>query len=73
MYKQRCMMVLKKRKMYDNQLKQYMNQQFTLDQVAFTSESIQNTLEMVISSITAGQDDERGSRNSKVGHEGHGC
>lgn len=47
MYKQRCLMVLKKRKMYDNQLKNYMSQQMTLDQVAFTSESIQNTLEMV--------------------------
>ena len=44
MYKQRCVAVLKKRKMYDNQLKQAMNQQITLDQVAFTSESIQNTL-----------------------------
>ncbi len=30
--------------MYDNQLKNYMTQQMTLDQVAFTSESIQNTL-----------------------------
>ena len=47
MYKQRCLMVLKKRKLYDNQLKNYMGQQMTLDQVAFTSESIQNTLEMV--------------------------
>lgn len=44
MYKQRCMMVLKKRKMYDNQLKNAMSQQMTLDQVAFTSESVQNTL-----------------------------
>lgn len=65
-------MVLKKRKMYDNQLKQYMNQQFTLDQVAFTSESIQNTLEMVFCSLTAGEDDEGGSRNSKISYEGHG-
>lgn len=40
-------MVLKKRKLYDNQLKNAMNQQFTLDQVAFTSENIQNTIEMV--------------------------
>ena len=39
-------MVLKKRKMYDNQLKNYMSQQMTLDQVAFTAESIQNTIEM---------------------------
>lgn len=37
-------MVLKKRKMYDNQLKNAMNQQMTLDSVAFTSESIQNTI-----------------------------
>ena len=37
-------MVLKKKKMYENQLKQMMNQQLTLDQVAFTSENIQNTL-----------------------------
>ena len=37
MYKQRCVQVLKKRKLYDNQLKNYMTQQFTLDQVAFTS------------------------------------
>lgn len=47
MYKQRCVNVLKKRKQYDNQLKNYMNQQFTLDQVAFTSETIQGTIEMV--------------------------
>jgi charged multivesicular body protein 5 len=47
MYKQRCVNILKKRKQYDNQLKAYMNQQFTLDQVAFTSENIQNTIEMV--------------------------
>lgn len=47
MYKQRCVQVLKKRKQYDNQLKGYMNQQFTLDQVSFTSENIQNTIEMV--------------------------
>jgi charged multivesicular body protein 5 len=40
------MNVLRKRKQYDTQLKNYMNQQFTLDQVAFTSESIQNTIEM---------------------------
>ena len=51
MYKQRCINVLKKRKQYDTQLKTYMNQQFTLDQVAFTSESIQNTIEMVNSLV----------------------
>jgi hypothetical protein len=47
MYKQRCVNVLRKRKQYDTQLRNYMNQQFTLDQVGFTSESIQNTIEMV--------------------------
>ena len=51
MYKQRCINVLKKRKQYESQLKTYMNQQFTLDQVAFTSESIQNTIEMVNSLV----------------------
>ena len=48
MYRQRCLAVLKKRKLYDNQLKAYMGQQLTLDQVAFTADSIQNTLEMVL-------------------------
>ena len=47
MYKQRCVMVLKKRKQYETQLKNYMGQQITLNQVAFTSDTIQNTLEMV--------------------------
>lgn len=49
MYKQRCVMVLKKRKQYENQLKNYMTHQFTLNQVAFTSQNIQNTLDMVTS------------------------
>lgn len=40
-------MVLKKRKQYEAQLKNYMTHQFTLNQVAFTSDNIQNTLEMV--------------------------
>jgi hypothetical protein len=44
MYKQRCVMVLKKRKQYEQQLKNYMTQQITLNQVAFTSDTIQNTL-----------------------------
>ena len=36
-----------------------MSQQITLDQVAFTSDSIQNTLEMVFISITLGSNDAR--------------
>lgn len=53
-------MVLKKRKMYDNQLKNYMSQQMTLDQVAFTAESIQNTIDMVpIFPYFLGHNDER--------------
>lgn len=51
-------MVLKKRKMYDNQLKNYMSQQMTLDQVAFTSESIQNTIDMVNYQLNLGHYDE---------------
>jgi charged multivesicular body protein 5 len=55
MYKQRCIMVLKKRKQYEAQLKNYMTHQFTLNQVAFTSENIQNTLEMVFFYLFKGQ------------------
>ena len=36
MYRERCVQLLKKRKQYEQQLKNYMSQQFTLDQVAFT-------------------------------------
>ena len=45
--KQKAMMILKRRKMYDNQLAQIMNQQFNVDQVAFAQESIQDTLNTV--------------------------
>jgi hypothetical protein len=47
MYRQRCVQLLKKRKQYENQLKSYMSQQYMLDQVAFTKDSVQNNLEMV--------------------------
>ena len=47
MYKDRCVQLLKKRKLYEQQLKNFMSQQFTLDQVAFTKDNIQNTIEMV--------------------------
>lgn len=36
MYKDRCAQVLKKKKMYEQQLNQYMNQQNVLNQVNFT-------------------------------------
>lgn len=58
-------MVLKKRKMYDNQLKNYMSQQMTLDQVAFTAESIQNTIEMVNLCLCSGNHDEGSGREPK--------
>merc|ERR1711957_39152 len=45
--KQKAMMILKRRKMYDQQLGQTMNQQFNIDQVAFTTESIQDTINTV--------------------------
>ena len=47
MYKNRCTQVLKKKKLYEQQLKTYMGQQNVLDQVNFTRENIQNTIEMV--------------------------
>ena len=47
MNKQRLLLLMKKKKMYTNQLNNLMNQQFTIDQRAFTKENIQNTIEMV--------------------------
>ncbi|KAM3147059.1 hypothetical protein pb186bvf_000775 [Paramecium bursaria] len=44
--KQRACMLLKKKKMYEQQLGQLLNNQFTLDQIAFTKENITNTMEM---------------------------
>jgi hypothetical protein len=38
--KQKALQILRRRKMYDSQLGQVMNQQFNVDQVAFTQESI---------------------------------
>lgn len=38
--KQKAMMILKKRKMYDNQMNQISNQQYNVDNVAFSMESI---------------------------------
>lgn len=47
MYRQRCVQLLKKRRQYENQLRNYLSQQYTLDQVAFTKDTVQNNLEMV--------------------------
>ncbi|CAD8112664.1 unnamed protein product [Paramecium sonneborni] len=44
--KSRAVMLLKRKKMLEQQLGQMLNNQMTLDQVAFTKENIQNTLEM---------------------------
>ena len=45
--KQRALQVLRRRKMYDQQLGSVMNQQFNVDQVAFAQESIQDTMNTV--------------------------
>ena len=45
--KKKAMLILKRRKVYENQLGMTMNQQFNVDQVQFTSESIQNTIDTV--------------------------
>jgi len=45
--KQKAMMVLKRRKMYDNQMNTIMQQQFNVDSVAFAQESIQDTISTV--------------------------
>ena len=44
--KQKALTILKRRKMYEAQLNSVLNQQFNIDQVQFTSESIQGTLDM---------------------------
>lgn len=48
MYKQKCMMVLKKKKQYQNQLTGYLNQMGTLDQITLQNESMKNHQEMVL-------------------------
>eukprot|EP00828_Plagiopyla_frontata_P046474 TRINITY_DN8268_c0_g1_i4.p1 TRINITY_DN8268_c0_g1~~TRINITY_DN8268_c0_g1_i4.p1 ORF type:complete len:159 (+),score=41.88 TRINITY_DN8268_c0_g1_i4:176-652(+) len=45
MYKQRCLMLLKKKRMYEQQLQQMMSQQFSIDSLAFTKENIQNSID----------------------------
>merc|ERR1712232_1027389 len=44
--KQRLLQLLKKKKMYEGQMGHYYNSQNALDNVAFTNENINNTLEM---------------------------
>ena len=46
--KQKLVNMLKRRKMMGNQQKNYMQHQMALDNVAFTQENIQNTMEMVV-------------------------
>ena len=41
----KALQVLRRRKMYDAQLNNVMNQQFNIDQVAFTSETIASTID----------------------------
>lgn len=45
-HKQRLIQLLKRRKMLNNQQKNYMNHQMALDNVAFTQENVTNTMEM---------------------------
>ena len=45
--KQKALQILRRRKMYDQQLGHVMNQQFNVDQVAFAQESIQDTINTV--------------------------
>jgi len=47
MYKQRCLMALKKKKALETQVKNYNSHQNALNQVAFTAETINGHKEMV--------------------------
>ena len=42
----KAVQILKRRKMYENQLGMIQNQQFNVDQMAFTSESVQSNISM---------------------------
>lgn len=44
--KQRLLQLLKRRKMYSNQMGNYIRNQNVIDNMAFTHENIQNTMEM---------------------------
>jgi charged multivesicular body protein 5 len=44
-YKQRIINLMKKRKMYQQQVDSFLGQQLTLERVSFTNETIQNTIE----------------------------
>lgn len=44
-YKQRIVNLMKKRKMYQQQIDAFLGQQMTMEKVAFTNETIQNTIE----------------------------
>ena len=48
----KALTILKRRKMYENQLNNLMNQQFNVDQVQFTSETIQTTIDTVLFHVT---------------------
>ena len=61
MYRQRCVQLLKKRKQYENQLRNYLSQQYTLDQVAFTKDTVQNNREMVRLRLNLGSSHEERS------------
>ena len=50
--KQKLVNLLKRRKMLGGQQKNYMQHQMALDNVAFTQENIQNTMEMVDKRLT---------------------
>ena len=50
---QKALQILKRRKMYDSQNSHLMNQQFNVDQMAFNSESIQDTINTVSAMKTA--------------------
>lgn len=49
----KALTILKRRKMYELQLNTLLSQQFNVDQVQFSSETIQNTIDTVISKENA--------------------
>ncbi len=69
--KRKAMTMLKRRKMYEDQLNNITNQQFNVDQMQFSSETIQNTIDTVVwtMKLCIGRSAEGGSGRSEGADE----
>jgi charged multivesicular body protein 5 len=61
--KQRLLNLLKKRKMYEGQVGHYYSAQNNLDNIAFTNENIQNTIDMAVTLKESNQVQQQAMKN----------